>query len=222
MAIVSAATLPAGDNRRPDIDELVHDYRHRLVSFIQRHYLPDRGDAEDAAMETLEAAWLALDRFNPTSCHVTTWLFAIARRRAVSRRRALRREREVSYEALGEADLQSVGPATDDLRRLHLDRVMDRLSDRERDCVLGVFKRRDSVAELMEDLHLSKPQVRYALRKGMYRLRRGCRGNGPGSKPDSDNNIDRPKRRRKPWTRPSSEGREDDPPATESASLPRR
>jgi RNA polymerase sigma-70 factor (ECF subfamily) len=204
MATLRHPSDNAGDNDRPSIDELVTRYRARLVSFIQRGFLYNRADAEDVAMEALEAAWRALDRFNPARARVSTWLFAIARNKAIDRGRAAGRQRGwvTPIEDLPEYALLTTGPESEhesEAKRLEVSRAIERLTDRERACVLGVYERGESVRTLMEGLGLSARQVRYALRQGMCRLRRGC---------------GRPHRARhfaRPATGPASEGREDDP-----------
>jgi RNA polymerase sigma-70 factor (ECF subfamily) len=222
MATLRHPVHNTGDNRRPTVEELFGYYRHRLAKVIYRWYRPWRISIEDVVMETLEDAWRQLDEYDPERGNVMSWLVAIAKHKASNWSRAVGRRHETSYELLAEGALACEGPGADSLRRLRVARAIDNLSERERACVLGVYERCDTVAALMEDLGLSKHQVRHALERGMYRLRRGCRGNGPGSRSDSATDIDRPKRRHKPWARPATEGREDDPPAAASVSQPRR
>lgn len=222
MATMRHPVNNTGDHRRPTVEELFTYYRHRIEKVIRRWYRPWRISIDDVVIETLEDAWRQIDEYDPEQGSVTCWLISIAKHKASNWSRSVGRRRETSYDLLPEAALACEGAGGDDLRRMRVVRALDNLSDRERACVLGVYERCDSVAALMEDLGLSKHQVRYALERGMYRLRRGCRGSGPGTKSDTTTDIDRPKRRHKPWARPASEGREDDPPAAASVSLPRR
>ncbi|MGH2948806.1 MAG: sigma factor, partial [Solirubrobacteraceae bacterium] len=54
--------------------------------------LGDRGEAEEAAQETLVRAWRYAGAYDPRRGAVTTWLLAIARNVAIDRTRLRRSE----------------------------------------------------------------------------------------------------------------------------------
>ncbi len=72
----------------------LYDRWSPLLFPMALHLLVDRDDAEDVVQETFWQAWRQADRYNVERSDVASWLFVIARSKALMRLRARRRRRE--------------------------------------------------------------------------------------------------------------------------------
>ena len=94
------ARIAAGDR---DAFGLFYDrYAPVLFGFCVR-ILRDARDAEDVLQEAFVQVWRDAHRFDPTRASVKTWLFTIARSRALDRWRSRRSAEDRFPEAEGEA-----------------------------------------------------------------------------------------------------------------------
>lgn len=72
----------------------LYDRWSPLLYPMALHLLVDRDDAEDVVQETFWQAWRQADRYDAGRSDVGSWLFVIARSKALMRLRARRRRRE--------------------------------------------------------------------------------------------------------------------------------
>ncbi len=79
-----------------DADSLgrLYDRWATLIYPLALHILADRDDAEDVVQETFWQAWRQANRYDAERSDVGSWLFVIARSKALMRLRARRRRRE--------------------------------------------------------------------------------------------------------------------------------
>lgn len=75
---------------------LVERYQGPLFALIG-NLVPDRGDCEDIAQETLLAAYVHLGAYRAEEAKFSTWLFTIARNKCLSR---LKQRRPVTMDSL--------------------------------------------------------------------------------------------------------------------------
>lgn len=78
--------LVAESGDRAAFARLFEYYAPRIKGFLIRRGLPD-GRAEELAQETMLSVWRKAARFDPRRAGASTWIFAIARHRAVDARR---------------------------------------------------------------------------------------------------------------------------------------
>ena len=84
---------------------LLYDRWAPLLHPFAVHLLVDREDAKDVIEETFWQAWRHSDRYDIGRSDVSSWLFMIARSRALMRIRARRRRREEPLPAAGAPQL---------------------------------------------------------------------------------------------------------------------
>jgi len=94
------AAVAHGD--RPAFERLFHSYEKRVYQYV-RTLVADGSLAEEIVGDTMLAVWRGAGAFGYTS-RVSTWMFGIARHKALDAlRRSCRRQREVELD--GAADL---------------------------------------------------------------------------------------------------------------------
>jgi RNA polymerase sigma-70 factor (ECF subfamily) len=94
------AAVAHGD--RPAFERLYHSYEKRVYQYV-RTLVADGSLAEEIVGDTMLAVWRGAGAFGYTS-RVSTWMFGIARHKALDAlRRSCRRQREVELD--GAADL---------------------------------------------------------------------------------------------------------------------
>jgi RNA polymerase sigma-70 factor (ECF subfamily) len=119
-ALVSAAR----EGSQAAFAQLVKHYETRVFNFLLQ-WVGNRHDAEDLAQETFVQAYAGLPRYD-ARWSFSTWLYTIARRRAIGHWRATKSweslPEEAGWESL-EADPAANAAETDDRRRIwHLAR----------------------------------------------------------------------------------------------------
>ena len=102
-----------GRMRSGDADalSLLYDRWAQLIHPFALHLLVDRQEAEEVVEETFWQAWRQADRFDASRSDVASWLFMIARSKALMHIRARRRRRE---EPLPAADAPQLLAQTSD------------------------------------------------------------------------------------------------------------
>jgi RNA polymerase sigma-70 factor (ECF subfamily) len=99
-ALTMDADLPARLSRGESsaLKELFDNHAGQLLTLAQR-ILKDRGEAEDVVQETFLEVWRRARQYDASRGQISTWMFVIARSRAIDR---VRKRRSVS------ADLEQV------------------------------------------------------------------------------------------------------------------
>lgn len=134
LASVSSGNMAA-------FEELYRLYEKRVFQYICT-FLRDRAVAEEVLSDTMLAVWQGAKNFSHTS-RISTWIFGIARHKALDAvRRNVRRRQDVELDHA--ADLGQ--PGTDPIDHIHRDQVagltqqgMNRLSPDHREILRLVF-----------------------------------------------------------------------------------
>lgn len=82
-------------------EQLVLDHKDHLILFLLKYTAGDFFLAEDAAQETFATIYVHRDRYN-FACSFKTYLYSIARHKALDERRKVQRLKEYSLEEAGE------------------------------------------------------------------------------------------------------------------------
>ena len=132
------AGIVEGD--RAALGRLYERHRDPMFSFIMRTTAWDRGLAEEVLQDTLLAVWQHAGSFGSQS-QVRTWMYSIARRKALSRLRK-RRPDPVDPEAAAPVMDGGPTPADEALARLDtqaLSRLIDQLPETMRSVLVLAF-----------------------------------------------------------------------------------
>ena len=141
-----------------------------LFSFCVR-ILRDGRDAEDVLQETFVQVWRDARRFDPDRASLKTWLFTIARSRALDRYRSRRsQDQKLVSEP---ADVLDVGSGEDlqntSLLKQYVARHMAKLSENERKVLtlayFDGYTQEEIAANLKEPLGTVKSRARSGLAK---------------------------------------------------------
>jgi RNA polymerase sigma-70 factor (ECF subfamily) len=127
----------------------------------------DAGEAEDIVQETLLAIHLKRRTWDGAR-PIVPWILAIARNKMIDARR-----RKGSRQTLPIDDLSEILPAEadeDKTQRRDLDRLVDRLGERQRDLVRSVSLEGRSIQETAARLAMSEGAVRVALHRAIKTL----------------------------------------------------
>ena len=164
------ARIAAGDR---DAFGLFYDrYAPVLFGFCVR-ILKDARDAEDVLQEAFVQVWRDARRFDATRASVKTWLFTIARSRALDRWRS-RHSIEQRFSAAPDESLDRAGAARDGGQeaaalRDYVSRCLEKLSENEQ-AVLRLayfdgYTQEEIAARLNEPLGTVKSRTRSGLAK---------------------------------------------------------
>ncbi|MFL5578316.1 MAG: RNA polymerase sigma factor [Gemmatimonadaceae bacterium] len=151
------------------------------VHALVLHVVRDAAEAEDVVEEVFWQAWRQAARFDPVRGGVSTWLFTIARSRALDRRRALARSREelAGAEETPAAETASPAPGPAEAaeaaeRRARVRSALDELPPEQREALELAYFGGMSQVEIAErtgsPLGTVKTRVRLALQKLRGRL----------------------------------------------------
>jgi len=146
-------------------------YAPVLFGFCAR-ILKDARDAEDVLQETFVQVWRDAGRFDPTRASAKTWLFTIARSRALDRWRSRRSvERRLSATPDESLDRAGAGDGGQDAaaQRDYVSRCLEKLSENEQ-AVLRLayfdgYTQEEIAARLNEPLGTVKSRTRSGLTK---------------------------------------------------------
>jgi len=161
--------IAAGD--RDAFGAFYDRYAPVLFGFCVR-ILKDARDAEDVLQETFVQVWRDAGRFDPARASVKTWLFTIARSRALDRWRS-RRSAENRFPATGNEVLDRAGAEDGGVEaaamRDYVGRCLGKLSESEQ-AVLRLayfdgYTQEEIAARLNEPLGTVKSRTRSGLTK---------------------------------------------------------
>lgn len=163
------ARISAGD--RDAMDALYERHCSSLVAYL-RLFTSDQSHIEELVQDTMVAAWKGADRFAGRSS-VRSWLFAIARRRAID---TLRRRdwRTVGDEVLASLPDPSPGPevwALAQASQAQLIATIERLSPIHREILVLIFVSQLSYSEVAKILDIPLGTVKSRLNNARKALR---------------------------------------------------
>lgn len=132
--------IASGDT--PSFETFYHRYEKRLYRYIGT-LLPDESLAQDVLVETMLAVWKGAGDFRGSS-RVSTWMFGIARHKALDAVRRFRRDRQesVPLDQIAEMPDPQDGPAADAERLSSaalMRRALDRLSKEHQEVIQLAF-----------------------------------------------------------------------------------
>ena len=144
-----------------------------LFGFCVR-ILKDARDAEDVLQETFVQAWREARRFDAARASVRSWLFTIARSRALDRWRS-RRSFEKRVSAADAADLDGAAGGGDLIDAVHLKdfvaRALARLNDAEQAVLRLAYFEGLTQEEIASRLNEPLGTVKSRTRSGLAKLR---------------------------------------------------
>ncbi len=163
------AAIVAGDRRA--LGRLYERHRQPMFAFILRTTSRDRGMAEEVLQDTLLAVWQHAGSFAGGS-QVRTWMYSIARRKALS---TLRKRRPEPVDPDDAAPIVDHGPGTDDhaLARLDLDvlnGLIDRLPDHMRAILVLAFVEDIAYPEIAEIMAIAVGTVKSRVSRARVEL----------------------------------------------------
>jgi RNA polymerase sigma-70 factor, ECF subfamily len=164
--------------QRPAFETLYARYEQRVFRYVLT-FIRDRSVAEELVVDTLFAVWRSADKFAGDS-QVCTWIFGIARHKALdAARRVSRAPSSVQIEAAEDIDDSADGPDTATQRRLAgqvVQQALTLLSDDHREALhLAFFEElpyEDIAAVLGIPSSTVKTRVYYAKQKLKEHLHR--------------------------------------------------
>ena len=160
------------DGDRTGMEELVEQFRDGLILYLNT-YVNDLTEAEDLAEDVFVELVVKKPRFRGRSSF-RTWLYAIARHRAVDRVRKLARRREVPEEAAGQAraeDALFAAHFAEKENAAAVHRALGRIRPEYRQVLYLSFFEDFSNAEIAESLRKTRRQVENLIYRAKQALR---------------------------------------------------
>lgn len=148
-------------------------YGGPVLGFLTR-LLGDRSEAEEVLQETFFQVWEQADRYRPERASPRSWIYLLARSRALDRIRSrTSRQRRESEEAVGGIGLhaEAAGPGTDVESRVDATRLLAVLQEEQRQCVELSFFQGLSLSQIAEQLEVPLGTVKSRYLYGMRKLR---------------------------------------------------
>jgi RNA polymerase sigma-70 factor (ECF subfamily) len=148
--------------------------RHASVLFsLCVRILRDGRDAEDALQEIFLQIWREAHRFDASRASARTWLFTLARSRALDRYRS-RRSRD-QHTTAQTPEMESVGSGDsegDSVRRQHVRQQLAKLSEAERQVITLSYYDGYTQEEIANRLEEPLGTVKSRVRSGLKKLQR--------------------------------------------------
>lgn len=163
------ARVADGDH---DALRLLYDRYGRIVYGMTYRLTKDAQLAEEATQDTFVTLWRRADRYDPERAKLTTWLFVIARNRAIELVRARTRApepREGVSPTGEEADAAELVALADDAERIA--QAMAELPESQLEVIRMAYFDGLSHAEISERLAQPLGTVKSRIRLGLNRLR---------------------------------------------------
>lgn len=172
-----ATLVSVGQERDPlAFERLCRSYAPRLLSFFRARAVPD---PEAATQEVLLKVWRAAGTFDASRGSVSTWLFTIARNRAIDAHRKRRRPTpdpgDPAFVAASGGDRSPLAPdqATERARQnAELARAVDELTTKQREVVELVYWEGLTFTEVAERLGVPSGTAKSRFRLAMAALRK--------------------------------------------------
>jgi RNA polymerase sigma-70 factor (ECF subfamily) len=175
----SDAALAAGlDARDPAALAAFYDRYAGYALAVALRILRDRPEAEEAVQDAIWQIWSGRVRYDPLRGKFRTWVFTVARSRALDR---LRRRAPVGA-PIPARDLPSEASGSEDAElQTGLARLLGRLTRDQRDVVVLAFYEGLTHNEIAERLGEPVGTVKSRIRRGLLELRAALEAEGPRS-----------------------------------------
>lgn len=152
----------------PNVLRSAYDIYGGAVIAYGRRLLGSKEDAEDVAQQVFVAAWRQRYRYDPRRASLLTWLFGIARYKAIDRMRRLERERRLP--------LERPVPSPDETQhtadRLLVQEALSWLRPEQQHVLELAFYDDLTHQQIAEKLDMPLGTVKSHARRGLQRLRR--------------------------------------------------
>ena len=154
------------------ISELRKLTKTRLEVFLQRR-LSNRHDVEEALQDVYMQAWQNADLYTSERASVWSWLYMIARSRAIDRMRRVQRE-VVFHEAKQGNGLRAASLMANASHHLHNEVVgaLSRLSSTEREIIYLAFYEGLTHTEISSCMTTPLGTVKTRIRTAIFRMRK--------------------------------------------------
>lgn len=153
--------------------ELFDRYGPQVLGFLTR-LLGDRAEAEEVLQEAFFQVWERADRYRPERASPRSWIYLLARSRALDRIRSRtsrrQREGEESVSAIG-LHGESAEIEAEVENRVDVSRLLSVLQEDQRRCVELSFFQGLSLSQIAEKLGLPLGTVKSRYLYGMRKLR---------------------------------------------------
>lgn len=148
---------------------LFRRYASRLLGFLVQR-LGRRDVAEEVLQEVFLEAWRAAEKFDPARASFRSWIFLLARSRALDRIRSAtsRTQREERHAGPAETSLD---PRAREVARATVERALGSLSEEQRVCVRMAFYEGLSLSQVAAALDVPLGTVKSRYLYGMRALR---------------------------------------------------
>ena len=133
-----------------------------------RRLLPSTEDAEDLVQQVFVAAWRQRHRYDPTRASLLTWMFGIARNKAIDRLRRLERERRVPLQQPVATQDETAQTAD----RLLVNEALSWLRPEQQHILELAFYDDLTHQQIADKLGMPLGTVKSHARRGLQRLRR--------------------------------------------------
>ena len=163
-----AALAAALEARDPAALAAFYDRYAGYALAVALRVLRDRQEAEEAVQDAFWQIWSGRVRYDPLRGRFRTWLFMVARSRALDRLR--RRSPTRAAQPVRELASEESGPEDAELQRGLL-RLVGRLTRNQRDAVLLAFYEGLTHQEIAERLGEPVGTVKSRIRRGLLELR---------------------------------------------------
>jgi RNA polymerase sigma-70 factor, ECF subfamily len=175
----SDAALAVGlDARDPAALAAFYDRYAGYALAVAQRVLRDRSEAEEAVQDAFWHIWNGRVRYDPMRGRFRTWVFMVARSRALDR---LRR-RTPAADALPARELASAASGPEDAALQHgLLRLLGRLTRDQREAVVLAFYEGLTHQEIAEKLGEPVGTVKSRIRRGLLELRAALEAEGTRS-----------------------------------------
>jgi RNA polymerase sigma-70 factor, ECF subfamily len=174
----SDAALAAGlDARDPAALAAFYDRYAGFALAVAMRILRDRQEAEEAVQDVFWQIWTGRVRYDPLRGRFRTWVFTIARSRALDQLRRRDPARPAEREASGE----SVSIPEDGELQNSFARLLDRLNQEQREALVLAFYEGLTHGEIAERLGEPLGTVKSRIRRGLLELRTALEAEGFGS-----------------------------------------
>lgn len=153
----------------------LYDRYGRLVYSLAMTMLRDRAAAEEVTQDAFLSLWRAAASYRAERGRVATWLWAIARHRAIDELRRLKNSQALSLDFSPDFQPGEVNPGESledaSLMRLHVRRALAQLPEPQRRAIQLAYFRGLTQREIAEGLGEPLGTIKTRIRLGLHRLK---------------------------------------------------